>query len=69
MSSPVLERTTSQDDIESGYASATSENGGFADVYFTKPHLKFLNKQLNQLEPEGMSSPRYTPRMPRAYFM
>ena len=60
MSSPQLERTTSQDDIESGYASATSENGGFADVYFTKPHLKFLNKQLNQLEPQG-TSPRVIP--------
>ena len=56
MSSPTLERTTSQDDIESGYASATSENGGFADIYFTKPHLKFLNKQLNQLEPQGKSN-------------
>jgi len=54
MSSPTLERTTSQDDIESGYASATSENGGFADIYFTKPHLKFLNKQLNQLEPQDI---------------
>merc|ERR1711977_667512 len=46
MSSPTLERTTSQDDIESGYASATSENGGFADIY--------LNKQLNQLEPQDI---------------
>jgi phosphoadenosine phosphosulfate reductase len=55
MSSSQLDRTTSHDDIESGYASASSENGGLTDVYFTKPHLKFLNKQLNQLEPEGIS--------------
>jgi phosphoadenosine phosphosulfate reductase len=61
MSSPELERTTSQDDIESGYASASSDNGGLTDVYFTKPHLKFLNKQLNQLEPEGVY-PFITPR-------
>ena len=57
MSSTILERTASQDDIESGYASATSETGGFADIYFTKPHLKYLNKQLSQLEPQGMCSP------------
>lgn len=44
----------SHDDIESGYASASSENGGFTDVYFTKPHLKFLNRQLGQMEPEGV---------------
>jgi len=54
MSSPALQRTASQDDVESGYASASSENGGLTDVYFTKPHLKFLNKQLNQLEPEDI---------------
>jgi len=44
----------SRDDVESGYASASSENGGFADVYFSKQHLKFLNRQLNQLEPEDI---------------
>lgn len=44
----------SHDDIESGYASASSESGAFTDVYFTKPHLKFLNRQLAQMEPEGM---------------
>ncbi|KIW04083.1 phosphoadenosine phosphosulfate reductase [Verruconis gallopava] len=54
MSSPALERSASREDIESGYASASSENGGLTDVYFTKPHLKFLNKQLNQLEPEDI---------------
>lgn len=59
MSSPELGRTTSQEDIESGYASASSENGGFTELYFTKPHLKFLNKQLNQLEPEGMYTVKY----------
>jgi hypothetical protein len=54
MTSPIFKMSASQDDLESGYASASSENGGFADVYFTKPHLKFLNHQLSQLEPEGM---------------
>jgi len=44
----------SHEDVESGYASASSENGSFADIYFTKPHLKFLNRQLNQLEPEDI---------------
>jgi phosphoadenosine phosphosulfate reductase len=55
MSSPIFRLSASQEDLDPGYASATSENGGFADVYFTKPHLKFLNQQLNQLEPQGQS--------------
>ena len=39
---------------ESGYASASSNNTIFADVYFTKPHLKFINQQLKQLEPQDI---------------
>ncbi|KAF1913545.1 hypothetical protein BDU57DRAFT_558558 [Ampelomyces quisqualis] len=39
---------------ESGYASATSSQDGFADVYFSKPHLKFINAQLQQLEPQDI---------------
>jgi hypothetical protein len=54
MSSPIFKMSSSQDDLESGYASGSSETGGFPDVYFTKPHLKFLNKQLSQMEPEGV---------------
>jgi hypothetical protein len=54
MSSPRFKMSSSQEDIESGYGSASSDNGGFSDVYFSKAHLKFLNQQLSQLEPEGM---------------
>jgi phosphoadenosine phosphosulfate reductase len=38
---------------ESGYASATSSQVGLPDVYFSKPHLKFINAQLQDLEPQG----------------
>jgi phosphoadenosine phosphosulfate reductase len=38
---------------ESGYASATSSQDGLAEVYFSKPHLKFINAQLQKLEPQG----------------
>jgi hypothetical protein len=38
---------------ESGYASATSSQDGLTEVYFSKPHLKFINAQLQQLEPQG----------------
>ncbi len=52
MSSPVDLETSSQGEIESGYASAESLYESFPDIYFTKPHLKFLNQQLNRLTPE-----------------
>jgi len=39
---------------ESGYASGTSSQDSFSDVYFSKPHLKFINTQLSKLEPEGL---------------
>jgi len=52
MSSPIDLETLSQGEVESGYASAESQYESFPDIYFTKPHLKFLNQQLNQLEPE-----------------
>jgi phosphoadenosine phosphosulfate reductase len=38
---------------ESGYASATSSQDGLTEVYFSKPHLKFINAQLQKLEPQG----------------
>jgi len=38
---------------ESGYASAASSQDGLAEVYFSKPHLKFVNAQLQKLEPQG----------------
>lgn len=40
-------------DEESGYASANSSDSSVPDVFFTKPHLTFLNRQLQHLEPQG----------------
>jgi len=39
-------------EYESGYASGTSSEADLADIYFTKPHLAFLNRQLQNLEPQ-----------------
>jgi phosphoadenosine phosphosulfate reductase len=52
MSSSSLD-SLSNTDIESGYVSASSSED-LPEVFFTKPHLKYLNKQLQNLEPEGM---------------
>jgi hypothetical protein len=38
---------------ESGYASGSSSQDSLPEVYFSKPHLKFLNAQLQKLEPQG----------------
>jgi phosphoadenosine phosphosulfate reductase len=38
---------------ESGYASAESSQESLPEVYFAKPHLKFINAQLQKLEPQG----------------
>jgi phosphoadenosine phosphosulfate reductase len=38
---------------ESGYASAASSQESLTEVYFTKPHLKYINAQLQKLEPQG----------------
>ncbi|KAF2861528.1 MGSUL7 PAPS reductase [Piedraia hortae CBS 480.64] len=47
-------RSSSPDqEPESGYASASS-TCNLPEVYFTKPHLKFINKQLSELEPEDV---------------
>lgn len=57
MSSQLFERsseTSSIRDDESGYASGTSSQESFPELYFSKPHLKFLNLQLQKLEPQGM---------------
>ena len=40
-------------DDESGYASGSSSDSSIPDVFFTKPHLTFLNRQLQNLEPQG----------------
>ncbi|MCJ1400103.1 hypothetical protein MMC11_003306 [Xylographa trunciseda] len=39
-------------DDESGYASGSSSQTSLPDVFFTKPHLRFLNRQLQNLEPQ-----------------
>lgn len=44
-------------DLESGYASASSSEASIPEVVFTKPHLQFLNRQLQNLEPQGASWP------------
>ena len=43
-------RSSSSDEAESGYASGSS-TASLPDIYFTKPHLKFINQQLAKLEP------------------
>ena len=40
-------------DDESGYASASSSEASIPDILFTKPHLAFLNRQLQNLKPQG----------------
>ena len=40
---------------ESGYDSAGSNSiASLQTIYFTTPHLKFINAQLQELEPEGL---------------
>lgn len=54
-SSPLydLEHDGTQD-VESGYVSGSSSNADLPEIYFTKPHLAFLNRQLQHLEPQGV---------------
>ena len=40
-------------DVESGYVSGSSSNADLPEIYFTKQHLAFLNRQLQTLEPQG----------------
>jgi phosphoadenosine phosphosulfate reductase len=37
---------------ESGYASASSSSPSIPEVYFTKPHLKYINKKLSTATPQ-----------------
>jgi len=57
MSSPLFDKVNSYDHPtireESGYASAASSQESLPEVYFSKPHLKFINAQLQKLEPQG----------------
>lgn len=41
-------------EVESGYVSGSSSQADLPEIYFTKPHLAFLNRQLQHLEPQGM---------------
>ena len=41
-------------DVESGYVSGSSSQADIPEIYFTKSHLAFLNRQLQTLEPQGM---------------
>lgn len=57
-SSPIYDiHNDGANDVESGYVSGSSSEADLPEVYFTKPHLAFLNRQLQHLEPQGM---RYT---------
>ena len=40
-------------EAESGYASGSS-TADLPDIYFTRPHLKFINQQLSKLEPQDV---------------
>ena len=54
-SSPVYEIDhDGNHDVESGYVSGSSSQADIPEIYFTKPHLAFLNRQLLNLEPQGM---------------
>jgi hypothetical protein len=44
----------SPDGQESGYESVDSSSEGLQTIYFAQPHLRFINQQLQKLEPEGM---------------
>ena len=44
-------------DNESGYVSGSGSDVSVPEVFFTKAHLRFLNRQLQSLEPRGRSSP------------
>lgn len=55
---------------ESGYVSGGSSDDYTPEIVFTKPHLQFLNRQLQFLEPQGMfnipgSSIPETPLLPK----
>ena len=53
-SSPIYEHERDDiHDVESGYVSGSSSNADLPEIHFTKPHLAFLNRQLQNLEPQG----------------
>jgi hypothetical protein len=52
MSTPI-DSNTVVSDCESGYVSGSNSEESLPDILFTKPHLKYLNEQLRNLEPQG----------------
>lgn len=40
-------------DVEPGYVSGSSSQASTPEIYFTTPHITFLNRQLQNLEPQG----------------
>lgn len=46
----------STSDGESGYVSGRSSQDSSPEIHFTSPHLVFLNRQLQNLEPQGALS-------------
>lgn len=40
-------------ETESGYVSGSGSEASLPDIYLTKFHLAFLNRQLQFLEPQG----------------
>ena len=53
-------------EADSGYASGRASEVGMPEVYFTKPHLRFLNRQLQFLEPQEILK-WCTTTLPRLY--
>lgn len=51
--STTMPRSYSSDCAESGYASGSS-SASLPEVYFSRPHLKFINQQLQNLEPQDI---------------
>lgn len=45
--------SVSAQDVESGYVSGSGSEASLPELYFTKSHLHFLNRQLQNLEPQG----------------
>ena len=45
--------SVSGQDVESGYVSGSGSEASPPELYFTKSHLHFLNRQLQNLEPQG----------------
>ena len=51
--SPPLELDQGNHDLDSGYNSGSPSEASLPEIYFTKSHLTFLNRQLQFLEPQG----------------